>query len=315
MMSKEAYQSAKFLFQLFDSIPSMLFIVDAEVRVVHLNAAAKKLHGDDSFVFMGSGGKILNCIHAKGVQAECGMMPHCTHCVIRKAVGEAARGGKIFRESAKMEIVDDCTSREVHMMVTASPFQYESKPHILLIMEDISELKQTEEKLKGLNELLEKQAATDPLTGIYNRLRFNEFLVRDIDDSRRYEYPLSVIIFDIDHFKKINDRFGHHAGDRVLKDVVAIIAANIRKADVFARWGGDEFMVLSTHTDLDSTRLLAEKLRSAVADHVFPGAHLITCSFGVTQIQAADTVESFTARADQALYAAKNAGRNRVATV
>jgi diguanylate cyclase (GGDEF)-like protein len=211
-----------------------------------------------------------------------------------------------------MELVDKRGRRDVHFMITASPFIHDDKSLVLLILEDISELKEAEEKLQRMNALLERQAAIDPLTGIYNRLRFNELLLQDVDEAKRYHVPISLIMFDIDHFKKVNDSYGHLVGDRVLKEIVAVVSAIIRTVDVFARWGGEEFMIVSKHLDHEHMRNLAEKLRHAVESARIDGCHPITCSFGVTQLVDQDTLENFTGRADAALYRAKKEGRNRV---
>lgn len=312
-MDNELLHNTVFLHSLFDSIPSMLFIVDDDVRVTHLNAAAKKFHGYDSLhMLLDSGGQALNCVNVAEDTGACGRTEHCRECLVRRSVGKAAQGGSIFREATRMELVDNQGSHEVHFMVTASPFLYEDRSLILLILEDISELKQAEEKLQRMNELLERQATIDPLTGIFNRLRFNDLLVQGMDEARRYQFPISLIMFDIDHFKTVNDSYGHLVGDRVLKEIVAVIGTIIRKVDIFARWGGDEFMVLSTHTDRESMRILAEKMRLAAETCRIEDCHPITCSFGVTKLMDQDTIESFTGRVDATLYLAKNQGRNRV---
>jgi diguanylate cyclase (GGDEF)-like protein len=313
MMNDELFQNTRFLHSLFDSIPSMLFIMDDDVRVMHLNAAARKFNGFDSLhKLLDSGGQALNCINVAHDTNACGKTENCRKCLVRRSVGQAARGRTIFREATKMELVDKRGHRDVHFMVTASPFMHEERSLILLILEDISELKRTEAKLQNMNELLERQATTDTLTGIYNRLRFNELLLQDVDEAKRYRFPISLIMFDIDHFKKVNDSYGHLVGDRVLKEIVAVVSANIRTVDVFARWGGEEFMVLSKHLDHEQMRTVAEKLRHAVESARLDGCHPVTCSFGVTQLADHDTIENFTARADAALYRAKNEGRNRV---
>jgi diguanylate cyclase (GGDEF)-like protein len=312
-LDKELFQNTAFLHSLFDSIPSMLFIVDDDVRVMHLNAAAKRFHGYDSLhKLLDSGGQALNCINVAHDTDACGRSEHCRECLVRRSVGKAARGGAIFREITRMALVDKRGHHDVHFMVTVSPFQHEQRSLILLILEDISELKQAEEKLQRMNELLERQATTDPLTGVCNRLRFTDLLLQDVDEARRYQFPISLIMFDIDHFKKVNDIHGHLVGDRVLKDVVSVVSSIVRKVDCFARWGGEEFMVLSKHTDRENMRILAEKLRQTVESCKIEGCHAITCSFGVTELLEQDTLESFTGRADAALYRAKNAGRNRV---
>jgi diguanylate cyclase (GGDEF)-like protein len=298
---------------MFDSIPSMLFIVDDDVRIMHMNAAARKFNGCDSLHNLpNSGGQVLSCINVVHDANACGKTEHCRECLVRRSVGAASRGRSIFREAIKMERLDKRGNHDVHFMVTASPFMHEDRPLILLILEDISELKQAEEKLQRMNELLEKKATIDPLTGIYNRLRFNGLLLQDVDEARRYKVPISLIMFDIDHFKKVNDIHGHLVGDRVLKVIAAVVSSNIRTVDVFARWGGEEFMVLSKHVDRENMRTVAEKLRHAVESVRIDGCHPITCSFGVTQLLDQETIESFTGRADAALYRAKNEGRNRV---
>ena len=312
-MNEDLFHNTQFLHSLFDSIPSMLFIMDDDVRVQHLNAAARKFNGYDSLhKLLKSGGQALNCINVAEDTNACGKTEHCRGCLVRRSVGEASRGRKIFRETTKMELVDKRGQRNVHLMVTASPFTHDERSLVLLILEDISDLKEAEEKLQRMNELLERRATTDVLTGICNRLRFNELLMQDVDEARRYQFPISLIMFDIDHFKKVNDVHGHLVGDRVLKEIAAIVSANIRTVDCFARWGGEEFMVLSKHLDRENMRTVAEKLRHAVENARIDGCHPITCSFGVTQLDDLDTVESFTGRADAALYRAKNEGRNRV---
>jgi diguanylate cyclase (GGDEF)-like protein len=312
-MNKNTLQRAQFLNNLFDAIPSMLFIVDDDVRVVHLNAAAKALNGADMLhSYLKSGGMIMHCIHAAETRSGCGKTASCNGCVIRRVVKEASRGKKIYRQDTKMEVVGENGRRESHISLTASPFVYGTESLVLLIVEDITEQKESEVKLKELNGLLERRATTDMLTGIYNRLRFNEYLEREIGGARRYNHPVSLIMFDIDHFKKINDTYGHHTGDRVLQELAKLVSASIRETDIFARWGGEEFMILSPHTDVEQAALLAEKLRAVIEAHRFDEAVPVTSSFGVTQFVEQDSIEGLTARVDQALYQAKGQGRNRV---
>ena len=123
------------------------------------------------------------------------------------------------------------------------------------------------------------------------------------------------MIFDIDHFKRINDKYGHAAGDTVLRELVTVVNANIRSGDHFARWGGEEFILLCSSTSLESACTLAEKIRSAVSGHLFDikaSPLSVTLSIGVTNCKAHDDFESTLKRADAALYGAKNYGRNLV---
>jgi len=178
--------------------------------------------------------------------------------------------------------------------------------------QDISDRKQAADELRRLNELLARQATTDPLTGIANRLKFNEGLRTEIRRSKRYNVPLSLIMFDIDHFKMINDTFGHHSGDTVLRDLTALVSRNVRIHDEFARWGGEEFMVMVTNTSLQHAVLFAEKLRMLIDDLEWPWSRKVTCSFGVAQLAEEDTEDRLVQRVDAALYRAKANGRNRV---
>jgi two-component system cell cycle response regulator len=153
---------------------------------------------------------------------------------------------------------------------------------------------------------------TDALTGIPNRLKFNDIIGREISRARRHGTPLTLIMFDIDHFKRINDTYGHRAGDIVLQELTGLIAAYIRKEDLFARWGGEEFIIILTSCGQDGGRVLAERFRLRVEQNTFSVAKKVTCSFGVAQLLPEEDENALIHRVDQALYSAKKGGRNRV---
>lgn len=159
---------------------------------------------------------------------------------------------------------------------------------------------------------LEDIATHDRLTGAWNRRQFDALLASEMNRARRHDFPLSLIMFDIDHFKNVNDTCGHQAGDDLLSTLSLYVNANIRDIDILARWGGEEFMVITPNTGIEAARLLAEKLRTLIENGNFGEAGRVTCSFGVTQLRPGDTAESFTGRADTAMYQAKQGGRNRV---
>ncbi|MEO5332621.1 MAG: diguanylate cyclase [Magnetococcus sp. YQC-5] len=160
---------------------------------------------------------------------------------------------------------------------------------------------------------LEEQAFTDALTGVCNRARLQGLLNIELHRAHRHNLPLSIIMCDLDHFKQVNDIYGHQTGDDVLKQAASLMSANIRTEDILARWGGEEFMIVSPQNEMEQTRLLAEKLRGIIANSPFSTGTPITCSFGVAQREQNDTVRTLTERADKALYTAKTEGRNRVA--
>jgi len=159
---------------------------------------------------------------------------------------------------------------------------------------------------------IEEISITDRLTGIYNRVRLDEVLKSEHERFKRYGDPFSVILFDLDHFKSINDTHGHLVGDRVLKEIAQLTRGMMRATDVPGRWGGEEFLIVSPHSDLEGARQLAEKLRLAIAEHDFKKAGRITASFGVATVDASTTPDSLLKAVDDALYHAKENGRNRV---
>jgi len=167
--------------------------------------------------------------------------------------------------------------------------------------------------IKVLSEKLGKMAYTDSLTHIYNRLHFAHFLDAEIDKVKRYGSSFSIIFFDLDNFKDVNDKYGHLVGDDVLEKVTDVVAKANRSADIFARYGGEEFIILEPETDLSGASIHAERLRNAIENYEFPTAGHITSSFGVAEFNAEkDNVETILERADKALYMAKEFGRNRV---
>ena len=168
-------------------------------------------------------------------------------------------------------------------------------------------------RIKLLHEQMSLMAHTDPLTNIYNRLHFGNFLDAEIDRVKRYGGTFSIIFFDLDRFKEINDEYGHLVGDEVLKQVAEVVQHANRNADIFARYGGEEFIILAPSTDIAGARIHAERLREDIENHRFNEIYKLTCSFGITEYKAdADDVPSLFKRADTALYNAKNLGRNRV---
>jgi diguanylate cyclase (GGDEF)-like protein len=158
---------------------------------------------------------------------------------------------------------------------------------------------------------LERLSVTDHLTQIFNRLKFENVLEKEIQRARRHNRTFSLIMFDIDHFKKINDFFGHEAGDNVLRKLTQTVSVHIRAIDMFARWGGEEFIILVVETHVGDARSFAEKLRREIESTSFYSGSL-TCSFGVTESCKTDDTSTIIKRADAALYDAKRNGRNLV---
>jgi len=155
-------------------------------------------------------------------------------------------------------------------------------------------------------------AVHDALTGIYNRHGVNEILNHKIEMFKRDKDSFSVVFCDIDFFKRINDRYGHDMGDYVLENIAMIVSQEIRACDIFARWGGEEFMLFLPNTDIYEAKNIAEKLRKIIEKHAFSDIDSITCSFGVTILKEGDSKALFLKRVDELLYQAKESGRNCV---
>jgi diguanylate cyclase (GGDEF)-like protein len=177
-------------------------------------------------------------------------------------------------------------------------------------------IKELTDQLQLANTKLAQLAVTDPLTGLHNRRSLYSQLEREFERSKRYKRPLSLLMMDIDHFKSINDSYGHQTGDRVLRLVADVLRATVRSADVAGRFGGEEFMILAPETGAETVGLLGERIRSTVhAASVGAGEGVpqVTISIGIatTQLLFATTYEELIHLADDALYRAKHEGRNR----
>jgi diguanylate cyclase (GGDEF)-like protein/PAS domain S-box-containing protein len=177
---------------------------------------------------------------------------------------------------------------------------------IVGVSRDVTKHRRLEEELRNL-------AITDPLTGVYNRRHFLDEMQREMSRSDRYAYPFSLIMFDIDHFKGVNDRFGHEAGDRVLKELTEMVRKRIRSTDLLARWGGEEFMILLANTNLRPAVKLAEDLLKQMQAGTFSGIGRVTASFGIAEHRAGEGIDEILTRVDNLMYKAKDGGRSRLA--
>jgi len=173
-------------------------------------------------------------------------------------------------------------------------------------------LAEERQRLAELNRRLERQAHTDPLTGVWNRYRIEQALDAEVAAGERYGRPCTVLIFDVDHFKRINDTYGHSIGDGVLAGLAAILRETLRPSDYFGRWGGEEFIAVLSHTSLADGLGVAERLRARLAGILFIHGEHVTTSIGAATWRPGDDRRSLLDRADRALYRAKRGGRNRV---
>ncbi|WP_024329911.1 PAS domain-containing protein [Thioalkalivibrio sp. ALR17-21] len=177
---------------------------------------------------------------------------------------------------------------------------------------DVTELKYTQQQLEHVNAELERQAFFDRLTGAANRRYFESLLDREAERADRYGTPFALVMFDLDHFKRVNDTWGHDTGDLVLQEVVRIAEERLREADVLGRWGGEEFMILLPGDSVAQAGVVAEAVRARIAEHGFPQVGQITISLGVAGHRPGEPRKALLRRVDEALYRAKRQGRDRV---
>lgn len=190
---------------------------------------------------------------------------------------------------------------------------------ILLLSDEVRQQKRREVELLEINALLdmrgrqlEEKSRTDTLTGAFNREGIEEVIKVGLWEWRSHYKPLSIVMLDIDHFKDINDTYGHAAGDKVLSELSSLVQKYIRTDDLFARWGGEEFVLVCRNTRIGQAAVIAEKLREFIANHEFGDGLQVTVSMGVATLNANEPLEQLFKSADDALYSAKRAGRNCV---
>ena len=198
---------------------------------------------------------------------------------------------------------------EANPPISSDPF---SITHSRIISRLLHFISVVTSELEDANRELKRISGIDKLTQLNNRLRLDEVLEHELSISTRYGAELSVLILDIDHFKDVNDSFGHLTGDAVLVQLAGVLNSCVRESDTVGRWGGEEFLTILPQTCLESARKVAEKIRASIEKAEFPQVKHITCSIGVASFHKDDDIVKLLSRADIALYHAKSRGRNRV---
>lgn len=161
-------------------------------------------------------------------------------------------------------------------------------------------------------DLLERQSVTDELTRLYNRRKIMEIVTTEVDRAVRYGHPVSIILFDVDNFKMINDNHGHQGGDTALKKISALARESLRRSDYIGRWGGEEFLIVCPETSIGEAETVAEKLRRRISGYAC-GLGTLSCSFGVSEFEKEQySIDDFIHHVDMAMYRAKESGKNRV---
>ncbi len=306
------------LLQAFEALPVGVWIMDRDGKIVHGNSAGLKIWAGARYVGPEQFGEY------KGWWLDTGEPIAAEDWAAARAIrdGETSIDEEIriqcFDGSSKIILNSAIPLRDANGAISGA----------IIVNQDISVRKQIEEQLlqanaaidamnRELKQALEREqqrARTDPLTGLYNRRHFFELGEQLFEVARRYRTPLSVLMFDLDRFKRINDNYGHQVGDAILERIAAIARRHVRSADVLARYGGEEFVVVLPNANATEARAAAEHLRKQVEachDYIEDKALTVTISIGVAEmLPQGDTLERLIQRADEALYDAKNAGRN-----
>ena len=293
--SGELAEREEVLRSITNAAQDAVIMIDSAGRVTYWNPAAEHMFGFAEAEVVGKDLHDLIVPERYLERAHAGFSRFA-------ASGEGPAVGRTTTLRAKHRSGD-----EFPVDVSLSAIKLRGQWNAVGIVRNATERVQTEERLKQL-------ATTDALTGICNRRHFDEVLASEINRAARFSSPLSLILFDIDHFKRVNDTFGHQAGDRVLTQLAVSVGYSLRTVDLFARWGGEEFVVLLPGSDLDAGRLLAEKLRMALEKQPFSDVGQVTCSFGVAEYAPGDNADALIKKVDRCLYHAKASGRNRVET-
>ncbi|MCP4596563.1 diguanylate cyclase [Neptuniibacter sp.] len=231
------------------------------------------------------------------------------HSIMSKVVNEVPRDmeNKILQRWYSVKVEQDIDATVLWQIMAASFAIF-----IILYLQ-IRNARNFNKVLREKNKELERISQTDHLTGVYNRLKTDQVIKNEVSRAERYGSSFSIMLFDIDHFKQINDSKGHQVGDVALVQLCNLVKSNIRETDLLGRWGGEEFMLVCPELSAAKAGQLAEKLRGLIENHSFPHALQITVSFGVAEYRNGDKPDELLSQADKLLYKAKDAGRNRVA--
>ncbi|SEL83600.1 sensor domain-containing diguanylate cyclase [Halomonas daqiaonensis] len=267
-------------------LPGIFYILDGQGQLVRWNDRVEAVTGRSSEELDGLDALVL--------------IPQEEKKRVAKAIAKVFSEGSTVIESKLCTVEGDTP-----YLFNGLRIELNGQPYLLGVGLDIARQKQLEVSL-------EREATTDPLTGLYNRQRFDAEMERALARHARYGTETALVMIDLDHFKKVNDTYGHDVGDRVLVELTKRLAGEMRQPDFLARWGGEEFVALLPETDPSEAARMAERLCRCIEVEPFPEVGGLTISLGITSFRNGDTLNMLLKRVDNALYEAKRTGRNRV---
>lgn len=284
---REINKTWELYFELAENAPIGILRCDKEGNILYVNNKALEILGSPSKTET----KKINLL----------TFPLLVEYSLSKKLKECIEYNKTETYEIKYKTKWD---KEVWLRTHIKPeLENEKVSGALIIIDDITEKKKLEEELQLLS-------YTDTLTGAYNRRYLIQKLEEEIDRTKRYGNEFSLILLDVDDFKKINDSYGHNIGDMVLKSIVKTIKERIREVDILARWGGEEFIIILPNTSVEKAVILSENLREKLSKINLPYVKKVTASFGVAGYIKGDTVDSLIKRADDLMYKSKSEGKN-----
>jgi diguanylate cyclase (GGDEF)-like protein/hemerythrin-like metal-binding protein len=277
--------------KLFHALNGVHFLVEEQtLQIIMMNQGAEELISNREGSYIGKG--IEQLVDFEAIDG-------CP--VIDRIIAE----NRICNLEIKVQENNENVSR---FLLSTVKGKYRGNCVILISLFDETMRKKAEETLKRL-------AIRDELTGVYNRHFMESMIEEEMERSLRYDYPISILIFDLDYFKRINDTWGHPVGDMVLKQTTELVSQISRKSDYLIRIGGEEFLLIMPHTNIEGAITMADKIRVEIEEYTHPIVGKYTVSIGVTQRRKTESFQTIYERADAAMYQAKNEGRNRVVSI
>lgn len=297
-----------FLEVIMKNLETKILIADIDARVHEFNDSfMNMLCLDATDIYGKKCGDLLNCSHSLEEQRERGDIPYCHTCPIKISIKDAlTKNIPTYKKVISRDCYMNRKKVKKYFLYSCKRINYNNNNMAMVILDDITDSEISKENLKKLS-------VTDELTTIYNRRFIFQSLEKEIERKERYGSSFSLLMMDIDHFKSVNDRFGHINGDRVLKKTSLTIKEHIRNVDILGRFGGEEFLLILPETDVEHAAMCAERLRKSIENlHLDDINYQITISIGVGEVIHGDNADKIIDRVDTALYKAKENGRNRV---